>query len=213
MQQDVLCLRYTIDCPKVEMHPLDTCRLTLHYDQHESLDARYAFSSSIEVRALSRASRDMICLALKCYSAQTALMNSNTIEQVCLQTNGAVDLLVELEYVKRELYNCIGLNRKAEKEKQALQANIKNLEEEMQTTIQGWKQVMCIDGHGKQQQQDSAEFALQQLVWDNSDLKSQLKVAKQRLQESEASFADLQKSFEAQQRDRDRGSVPKSLHL
>jgi hypothetical protein len=66
---DVVAIKYTIDYPRVEMHPFDTSRFEIVYDKHESIDARYDFNKCIDLKALSRASRDMIVLSLKCFSA------------------------------------------------------------------------------------------------------------------------------------------------
>jgi len=51
---DVIALRYTIDYPRVEMHPFDTCRFQIFYDKSESVDARYDFNKCIDLKALSR---------------------------------------------------------------------------------------------------------------------------------------------------------------
>ena len=51
---DVVALRYTVDYPRVEMHPFDTTRFLVYYDKSETVDARYDFNKCIDLRALSR---------------------------------------------------------------------------------------------------------------------------------------------------------------
>jgi hypothetical protein len=49
------------------------------YYSDEKIDARYNFDKCIEIRALSRQSRDLIALAIKCFSAHTYYINSKII--------------------------------------------------------------------------------------------------------------------------------------
>ena len=62
---------------------------------------------------------------------------------------------MELEFVKRELYNQINLSQSLEKDKRALAKQVYDIEEEMQLTIQTYKEVLTasetdIDSeHGK----------------------------------------------------------------
>ena len=64
------------------MNPFDTCKFQIFYDKHESIDARYDFNKCINLTALSRSSRDLIALSLKCFSAQTYLMNAKIISSL-----------------------------------------------------------------------------------------------------------------------------------
>jgi len=82
VENDVISLKYTIDYPRIEMHPFDTCRFQIFYDKSQSIDARYDFNKCIELIALSRSSRDLIALTIKCFSAQTYLMNSIIIKSL-----------------------------------------------------------------------------------------------------------------------------------
>ena len=106
--EDVISLKYTIDFPRVEMHPFDTTRFFIFYDKSETVDAHYDFNKKIDLKALSRQSRDLIALCLKCFSAQTYLMNSKIISSLPdlpAQQLSVADLLLELEQVKKELGN------------------------------------------------------------------------------------------------------------
>jgi len=52
-KDEVLSLKYTIDYPRVELHPFDTCKFKIFYADHK-VDAKYEFNKRIELRALSR---------------------------------------------------------------------------------------------------------------------------------------------------------------
>ena len=109
--EDVINFKYTIDYPRIEMHPFDTKRFSIFYDKSETtVNAVYDFNKCIQLKALSRQSRDLIALAMKCFSAQTYFLNSKLIDSLPMPTRkeqifSVHDVLLELEYVKRELYN------------------------------------------------------------------------------------------------------------
>ena len=122
---DVLSFKYTIDFPYVEMHPLDTQRFKIFYDkcQESSLNAEYCLNKCLDLRCSSRVSRDLISLSLKCFSAQTYLMNSHIINSLPQVPNrDAVDLLLELNSVKKELSNSLLLAKQLTREKRSLEA-------------------------------------------------------------------------------------------
>lgn len=79
--EDAIALKYTIDYPKIELHPYDTQKFKIYYSD-EKIDAKYKFNKSIEMKALSRQSRDLIALAIKCFSAHTYFLNSKIISNV-----------------------------------------------------------------------------------------------------------------------------------
>ena len=63
-------MRFTIDYPRIEMHPFDTKRFTVYYDPTDThVDAVYNLNKCLHLEALSRQSRDLIALAVKCFSA------------------------------------------------------------------------------------------------------------------------------------------------
>ena len=115
-KDEVLALKYTIDYPRVELHPFDTRKFKIFYAEHK-VDAKYEFNKCIELRALSRQSRDLIALLIKCFSAQTYFINSKIIANVqeedgntdeataVTQVFTVSEVLMELEFIKRELYN------------------------------------------------------------------------------------------------------------
>lgn len=78
---DAIILKYTIDYPRIELHPFDTQRFKLFYSD-DKIDAKYHFDRCIELKALSRQSRDIIALAIKSFSAHTYYINSKIISDV-----------------------------------------------------------------------------------------------------------------------------------
>ncbi len=79
--EDAIALKYTIDYPRIDLHPFDTQRFKLFYTD-DKVEAKYEFNKCIEMRALSRQSRDLIALAIKCFSAHTYFINSKIISNV-----------------------------------------------------------------------------------------------------------------------------------
>ena len=86
------------------------------------------------MRAASRQARDIICLLIRCFSAQTYFINSKIIANVNEEENceededtnlgpkvySVSDVLCELDQVKRELYNQIHLSENLQKDKRVL---------------------------------------------------------------------------------------------
>lgn len=106
--------------PKIELNALDTKKFKLSHGKNEEL----------ELKALSRNTRDTICLVLKCFSAHTYFINSKIISKLnkegdySLKAPGSQevdthvsDVLFELEFVKRELYNQIQCSKELETDK------------------------------------------------------------------------------------------------
>jgi len=115
----VISLKYTIDYPRVELHPFDTKKFKLFYADTK-INASYNINRCIEMRAASRQARDVIALLIRCFSAQTYFINSRIIANVTEEDENlgedenanlgpkvycVSDVLCELEQVKRELYN------------------------------------------------------------------------------------------------------------
>ena len=63
------------------MHPFDTQRFKIFYSD-DKIDAKYDFDRCIELKALSRLSRDLIALTIKCFSAHTYYINSKIISEL-----------------------------------------------------------------------------------------------------------------------------------
>ena len=77
----MISLKYTIDYPRVTLHPFDTCKFTIYYADNK-VDAKYDLNKCVELKASSRQSRDLIALLIKCFSAQTYFVNSKIIQDV-----------------------------------------------------------------------------------------------------------------------------------
>jgi len=131
-------MKYTIDYPRIELHPLDTRKFKVYYAD-KKIDAKYEFNKCIEMKALSRQSRDLIALAIKCFSAQTYFVTSKIIENIANEphrskksaTFSVSEVLLELEFIKRELYAQINLASTLSMEKSKLSHQVVAIEEEM----------------------------------------------------------------------------------
>ena len=155
------------------MHPLDTKRFKIFYDtcQESSLNAEYCLNKCLDLRCSSRVSRDLISLSLKCFSAQTYLMNSHIINSLpeIPARDSVPDLLLELNSVKKELSNSLLLTKQLTKDKKSLESQLTFLEEEMQTTIKTYKHVIIEEGSHRAQETDSAEFNLAVLIKEKAE--------------------------------------------
>jgi len=81
------------------------------------------------MKALSRQSRDLIALAIKCFSANTYFINSKIISSVSYagfhedpqkseqKETTVSEILLELEFIKKELYRSINSNKIITQEK------------------------------------------------------------------------------------------------
>ena len=153
---DVISLKYTIDYPRVELHPFDTRKFQLFYADTK-INASYNINRCLEMCAANRQARDIIALLIRCFSAQTYFINSKIIANVTEEESlndddessnmgpriySVSDVLCELEQVKRELYNQIELNRNLERDKLNLTSQVAQVEEEMQITIQSYRSVL-----------------------------------------------------------------------
>ena len=82
-------------------------------------------------------------MAIKCFSAHTYYINSRIISEVnntiaAKPTEQAISvsqLLLELDFVKRELYSQINYGKTLEHDKQHLKNHLKKMEDEMHLTI------------------------------------------------------------------------------
>jgi len=129
------------------MHPFDTCKFKVYYSDSK-VDAKYEFNKRIEMKALSRASRDLIALAIRCFSAHTYFINSKIISNLTTakemaKNNAFVNttvssVLTELDFVKRELYNQINYAKELEVAKQKKVKQLEDIEEEMKVTIESY---------------------------------------------------------------------------
>lgn len=120
--KEIFDLKYTTDCPKVEVDQLDPMMLKIDFfDNTEGFVKEKGFTRSIDLRALTRKSRDLIILSVRCFSALNnyknakiiSMLNSEEEEKVDykkLEITSIADLLLELDHVKRELYDQIDAN-------------------------------------------------------------------------------------------------------
>lgn len=116
----------------MEVSQVDSQMLHIDYfEQDEGYVNNKGFTKSLDLRALTRKSRDLIVLSLRCFSALNNYKNSKIIsmlnsdeeekvESSKLEINSVSDLLLELDSVKRELYDQIESNRIIKMERQKM---------------------------------------------------------------------------------------------
>ena len=79
--QATLAFKYTVDYPRIELHPFDTKKFSILYNEHDDthnsaidhfavkLEEHDKFSRRLDLKSLSRESRDLIILVLKAFAA------------------------------------------------------------------------------------------------------------------------------------------------
>lgn len=105
--------------------------------------------SSVDLRALTRQSWDLIVLAIWSFSALTYFHNSKALQFLNSgqaeptvgddETSSVAELLMELDFIKWELYEQIDLNKKITIEKEQVKAEFKDLEIQMQETLDSYQ--------------------------------------------------------------------------
>jgi hypothetical protein len=79
-----------VDYPKIELHPFDTRKFSIIYhDTSDDSSGLDHFSVNLEksgrkldLRTLSRESRDLICLTIKSFAAQSYFINSKVMNNI-----------------------------------------------------------------------------------------------------------------------------------
>ena len=124
-----------------------------YYEQDEGYIKDKGFTESLDLRALTRKSRDLIVLSIRCFSALNSYKNSKIISMIHkedseesdannLDVSRVADLSLELESVKREQYQQIDANNMIKQERSKLKRQIQDMEFELQTTLEGFKEVI-----------------------------------------------------------------------
>lgn len=143
----------TIISPWVGVSQVDSQMLHLSYfDKEEGYLGDKEYTHSLDIRALTRKSRDLIVLSLRCFSALNSYKNSKVIEMLNieeekpdfnkLQINSISDLLIEQDSIKRELYEQININKRIKHEKDKCFKEYKDLEIQMNHTIESYQSVI-----------------------------------------------------------------------
>jgi hypothetical protein len=129
-KKEVFSCKYTIDHPKLDITSNDTKMLSIdYYDDDDFYGSEKGLNFSLDLRALSRQSRDLIALSIRCFSALNYFKNSKVINTLNRDEEGLEDsplkkskkekdaiteLLMEVDFVKRELYEQISVNKELE---------------------------------------------------------------------------------------------------
>jgi hypothetical protein len=120
-----------------------------YFDQNEGFIRDKGFTNSLDLRALTRKSRDLIVLSIRCFSALNSYKTSKVISMLShdeeekvdytkLEINSISDLLIEVDSIKRELYEQIESNKVVKLEVQKHKRQLRDMEAEMEATIQGY---------------------------------------------------------------------------
>ena len=108
--QNTIAFKYTVGYPKIELHPFDTRKLSILFNDSQDSQGTYGsagqmiepylvnlnpnkqdskanhFEKKLDLRCLSRESRDLICLTIRSFAAQSYFINTKIINLVEDQT-------------------------------------------------------------------------------------------------------------------------------
>ena len=189
-----------------------------YHDEEDFYGSEKGLNFSLDLRALSRQSRDLIALSIRCFSALNYYKNSQIINTLSKDEDGLEDsplkkskkdkdtvtqLLMEVDFVKRELYEQINVNKALEVIKNQARKQFLDLENEMEQTLEGYRIVLQDQEHSPEDTQFRAEFRNQlklnetlqkeknQLAEDNMVLHDEKKTLNQKVEEKEALIETL----------------------
>lgn len=183
-KKEVFSCKYTIDHPKIDITSNDTKMLTIdYYDDDDVYGAEKGLNFSLDLRALSRQSRDLIALSIRCFSALNYFKHSKVIstlnkddeddpegspsKKTTKEKDAITDLLMELDFIKRELYEQIGINKDLEVECNKARKQFIDLENEMELTLEGYRTVLEESEHSPEDNQVRNEMRNQLKLNDN----------------------------------------------
>lgn len=218
-KKEIFSCKYTIDHPKIDITSNDTKMLSIdYYDDEDFYGSEKGLNFSLDLRALSRQSRDLIALSIRCFSALNYIKNSkviNTLNKEEEDLEGSplkksqkdkdaiTELLMEVEFIKRELYEQIGINQELEEERNKARKQFIDLENEMEQTLEGYRIVLEDQEHSPEDTQMRTELrnqlklndALQkeknQLAEENMVLKDEKKTANKNVTEKDEFIENL----------------------
>lgn len=192
----------TIVCPKVEVSQVDSQMLHLiYFDKDEMFLGEREFSNTLDIRALTRKSRDLIVLSIRCFSALNGYKNSKVISMLNiedekedykkLEIESISDLLIELDSIKRELSDQIEMNKAIKSDKTKLKQEYQELENEMNQTIQSYQEVI----ESLQVENTGDYFKVKKQLVEQQNLTEKLQMENSRLNESILLLTDENKTF------------------
>ena len=163
--------KYSLEVPVLEQNYLDTTKITLVFqgDEEEYKSIRNFMKKTektdkcvkIGLTLVTRLSRDVVILAMRCFAAKNYLINSKVIanaeqlfgdDKKLFKEGGGVtneaqkmlagDYLLEIESIKKELYSSMERNKELGLEKDSLVSEIHRLEEELTSTIETYTKIL-----------------------------------------------------------------------
>lgn len=133
----------TVDYPKIQIHPLDTKKIsfTVWGNQENRQD------KVINLYSLTRQSRDLIVLTIRCLGLANYINTSNILQELYNRESlnnprCSLDLALELEKSVRELNELAYVNRELQLENEKHKKELQCLENELENTIESYKNIL-----------------------------------------------------------------------
>lgn len=160
--------RYNLEEPEIEMNNLDTTLLALTFRGSFEEDMpgimRFLHENRLNtsricrfsLKTVSKTSRDLIYLSLKCFAAKRFLLDSKLISSIeslfsegklfsnAISKSGGTfgDVLLEVEGLKKEVNFLLKSSNELANEKEGLSKEIVSLEKELNETIEAYSQMI-----------------------------------------------------------------------
>ena len=154
-QEKSVKFKYFLGQPQIFFNNNDPTQLQLMFKGDEEYEQLRSFFNidqnktnfDVIIQTVSRNSKDLISLALRSFSVKSYLINSKSISYIdsIFDDNDKIDkrnmdpkaeLILEIEAIKKDLYQLSEKNKEFANEKSGLLKEIKALEEELEKTIQ-----------------------------------------------------------------------------
>ena len=219
-----LKFKYSYDQPKIELQFQDATRMTITFRGKESeyndacdfAGVPRGLHPKIGVKFSSRASRDLVLLALKCFSTRSYLIDSKAISEVTLNEGSIFkekgkdkqavgDMLLEIESIRRELYYVMQKNSALLADKENLQNNVTRLEEELTSTIETYSTLLSDNRKNSTETPLEDDGAVTQKMKKRIEqLEHEKKVLMEELKKNKdvSDFKNLLNSFDSQKENR-----------
>ena len=137
--------QFSVDYPQIILHPTDAKKLIFILNENNNKKPEdYSFNRKMSVRCLSKQSRDLIVMCIRCFALKNYLRNSKAITP----ENSSVHL--ELDSTLRELSILANQNYLLTREKKKMRRELRNMEKEMHETIEAYQDLLHSAEGGKE---------------------------------------------------------------
>ena len=161
-KEKLLKFKFSLEIPFVELNYLETTKLVFVFkseevEEYENIKQFLNLSKKernirLCLKMVSRNSRDLVMLSMRCFAAKNYLINSKLISNLELFSSEsklfgnekalAGDLLLEIESLKKELNNCLQINKDLQNDKESYNREVKRLEDEINETIEQYTKLI-----------------------------------------------------------------------